>query len=263
MKIPSDIIPFAYKIAKQVYNNEISLRDGKLAMVSCKTVNINSSADYINNYRYLIEGKKFSRTLNFESMEYFLENIYFDNGSNGLQNALLALKKHIEYYEKIQNTTMHKMRELVDKFSSTSFANSLNDKQQNEVVKILISENQTKTKIIEQLLALNPIQGKTIIFKGKSYKRDNVAIGLIKVLRDLKCQFCGHSITKKDGTKYVEAAHIKPKHIDGSETIENIILLCPNHHKEFDLGDRKILKHTKKFIDLTLNGKPFHIDFEN
>ncbi|MCC5907025.1 MAG: HNH endonuclease [Balneolaceae bacterium] len=65
---------------------------------------------------------------------------------------------------------------------------------------------------------------------------------------------------KKGGSKYIEAEHIKPKHQKGRETLENIILLSPNHHKEFDLGDRVIKSHENNFIEILLNGQRYKID---
>ncbi|MBU0559050.1 MAG: HNH endonuclease [Bacteroidetes bacterium] len=51
---------------------------------------------------------------------------------------------------------------------------------------------------------------------------------------------------KKNGDFYIEAAHIKPKHKKSKETPENILILCPNHHKEFDFGRRIIREHNKQ-----------------
>ena len=50
------------------------------------------------------------------------------------------------------------------------------------------------------------------------------------------------SYTHLDGSFYIEAAHIKPKSQQGTETPDNILILCPNHHKEFDLGKREIIE---------------------
>lgn len=88
---------------------------------------------------------------------------------------------------------------------------------------------------------------------GKQYKRDNVIIGKIKYLRGEKCQICGYSFMQRNGRPYTEAAHIKAKSEKGDETPDNILILCPNHHKEFDLGKREILEHTKDHITFTLN----------
>ena len=78
-------------------------------------------------------------------------------------------------------------------------------------------------------------------------------------MRDFKCQICSTSILKKDGSKYVEAAHIKPKNQKGRETLDNIILLCPNHHKEFDFGHLEIILHNINKIHFLLNDKQYKI----
>ncbi len=63
-----------------------------------------------------------------------------------------------------------------------------------------------------------------------------------------------------NGSFYIEAAHIKPKHKKGRETPDNILILCPNHHKEFDFGNLKIEKHAKDEIVFQLNSKRYNID---
>jgi len=46
----------------------------------------------------------------------------------------------------------------------------------------------------------------------------------------------------------------------GSETYDNILILCPKHHKEFDLGNRQILTHNANWIAFMLNNKQYAID---
>lgn len=118
MKIPKEVIPIAYSVSKKVYNKEISFSEGKTTLSVSASMNASSAADYINNFKYLIEGKRFTRTLNVFSMEYFLENILEDFGITTLEKALYALKEHIEYYEDIQktNVTLHKMRDIHARF---------------------------------------------------------------------------------------------------------------------------------------------------
>ena len=134
------------------------------------------------------------------------------------------------------------------------------DEIEQEELTRFYNKTQTKEEILEDLKNLKPTDSEEIIVNQKTYKRDNKTISQIKILRDFKCQICGTSIIKKDGSKYIEAAHIKPKHQKGRETLENIILLCPNHHKEFDLGDRVIKSHNKNFIDILLNGRLYKIN---
>lgn len=67
--------------------------------------------------------------------------------------------------------------------------------------------------------------------------RDTVLSRKMKFLYDYKCQICGQSIKLKNG-KYAEAHHVKPlggSH-RGPDIESNIIILCPNHHTEFDYG---------------------------
>jgi hypothetical protein len=116
--------------------------------------------------------------------------------------------------------------------------------------------------IIEELKSISPSSPERVGYHGHTYKRDNKTIAQLKIIRGSKCQFCNTAIRKKNGELYVEAAHIKRKSERGPETPSNILILCPNHHKELDLGDRKIIERTNDRIVLELNGKTFDIDLQ-
>lgn len=263
MKISEELTPIAYETSKKVYNNEISFSEGQKIIVGDNKMNKNSAADYINDFRCLLEGKRFTRTLNAFSMNYFLQNIYDDYGDDALKNSLNALMQHIEYYEAIQNVTMHKMRIIFEKFSDKFSLETIDEKEQNEIINIIKSNKRSKEEIINELLHLEETEPETVIIRGKAYKRENKIVAQIKFLRDFKCQFCGTTILKKDGTNYIEAAHIKAKHLKGRECLDNIILLCPNHHKEFDLGKLEIIDHKNKTLELFLNNNKYKIEFES
>ena len=134
-------------------------------------------------------------------------------------------------------------------------------REQDEILKILRRRKEDyKEKIIQDLKGLKPADPEIIKIEGKTYKRDNKTIAELKILRDFKCQICNTQILKRDGSFYVEAAHIIPKHRKGLEVPENILILCPNHHKEFDLGNKKIISHTKDKIIFILNNKKFTVN---
>ncbi|WP_187151998.1 HNH endonuclease [Treponema endosymbiont of Eucomonympha sp.] len=101
-----------------------------------------------------------------------------------------------------------------------------------------------------------------IIINSKAYKRDLYQIGLIKKYRGNKCQFCSHTIRKKSGEYYSEASHITPKSEGGDEKLENILVLCPNCHKLFDLGSREEIERTKTKYSVKLNGKEYSITLD-
>jgi 5-methylcytosine-specific restriction protein A len=261
MKIPKELTPMAYELSKQVFEGKLTFKEGQKELVGDNRMNSNSAADYINNFRCMLEGKRFTRTNNAYSMEYFFDNIYKDYGSSGLSNALTALRLHIEYYEDIQKVVMHKMRDIYTKYLAVPI-DTPDEQEQKEIIREFKNQKKTKQDIIAELKNLKPTDPEEVTINSKSFKRDNRTVAQIKILRDFSCQICSTTIKKKDGTFYIEAAHIEPKHRKGRETPDNILLLCPNHHKEFDLGDRNILLHDKDKIQFILNGKEHKISLK-
>lgn len=67
--------------------------------------------------------------------------------------------------------------------------------------------------------------------------RDTQQARKIKELYDYKCQVCGVRLEGNAGP-YAEAAHIKPLGTPhhGSDTLDNLLCLCANHHVLFDYG---------------------------
>lgn len=45
----------------------------------------------------------------------------------------------------------------------------------------------------------------------------------------MKCKICNFD-------RYVEKCHIIPKYLYGNDDLDNLIYLCPNHHKLLDAG---------------------------
>lgn len=66
--------------------------------------------------------------------------------------------------------------------------------------------------------------------------RDSKIIKELKEIYDNKCQICGEKIEISKDIYYSEGHHIKPlwgAH-NWPDTQENILILCPNHHTQFD-----------------------------
>ncbi|MFH8792364.1 HNH endonuclease [Streptomyces sp. NPDC017941] len=65
--------------------------------------------------------------------------------------------------------------------------------------------------------------------------RDTVLTARVKKLHGDRCQVCGLQLRTQYGT-YSEAAHIRglgrPHH--GPDELSNVLVLCPNHHVQFD-----------------------------
>jgi len=139
--------------------------------------------------------------------------------------------------------------------------NKENEIEQENITNALLKNNIPKHELENQLKNINPNEPEYVNINGKKYKRENYIISKIKLLRGLKCQIpdCGKYVLKKNGEHYIEAAHIEPKAKGGTETLGNILILCPNHHKEFDLGEREILFKDDKKIVFKLNNIEYTI----
>lgn len=92
-------------------------------------------------------------------------------------------------------------------------------------------------------------------------RKDRKIVELLKKSANYKCQFpnCISQILTKTGMNYVEVAHIKAVHKGGQSIIGNLIVLCPNHHKEFDYGNLNIEEQSADILKGSLNGKIFSI----
>ena len=66
--------------------------------------------------------------------------------------------------------------------------------------------------------------------------RDSSIITYLKDLYDNTCQMCGFKLTLNSETSYSEGAHVRPLSEGGPDTIDNVLILCPNHHKLLDHG---------------------------
>lgn len=78
----------------------------------------------------------------------------------------------------------------------------------------------------------------TFMTISEKKKRNRKIVEELKNLYGNKCQVCGQFIDMGKGVKYSEVHHIHPigKEHNGVDNKYNMVVLCPNHHKMFDLG---------------------------
>lgn len=66
--------------------------------------------------------------------------------------------------------------------------------------------------------------------------RDTAGARELKELYRNECQVCGYALKDGAGRLHSEVHHIRPLHEGGSDTRDNMVVLCPRHHAEFDYG---------------------------
>lgn len=85
--------------------------------------------------------------------------------------------------------------------------------------------------------------------------RDTQLIRNLKSSCNYLCQICGNTIVLPNGKKYAEGHHLRPlgSPYNGPDIEQNIIILCPTHHAEFDYGSIAIEPNTKKIVHIDVN----------
>lgn len=90
----------------------------------------------------------------------------------------------------------------------------------------------------------------------------------LKEIYDYECQVCGDRREKSEERGYAEGHHLKPlgNPHNGPDTRENIILLCPNHHADFDYGRISINPETYEVshaYESSITGAILNVDTEH
>lgn len=126
----------------------------------------------------------------------------------------------------------------------------------------------SKATVLERLAQLNEIMKNVSPERIKkivstTIRKDTLIVNALKSAAGYRCQFpsCGVQIRKKKNGFYIEVAHISPVSSGGQSVLGNLLVLCPNHHKEFDYGDLKIQKQSNKLLVGELNGNRFAFHF--
>ncbi|QCJ47766.1 HNH endonuclease [Haloprofundus sp. MHR1] len=68
--------------------------------------------------------------------------------------------------------------------------------------------------------------------------RNTTRVRRLKELYDFSCQVCGQQRRRSPDEPYAEGHHLQPLggHHNGPDAAENLLVLCPNHHADFDYG---------------------------
>ncbi|TAE82062.1 MAG: hypothetical protein EAZ74_04735 [Alphaproteobacteria bacterium] len=111
-KIDHLMIEQLYEAAKIYYGGAHSKSDA-MHMVKNPPASI---ADFLYNYQKMRQGQLYRRTMSAAATDYFLENIYKDEGMKGLRIALISVEQHMQYYNNLPYGKLKKIQELLVKY---------------------------------------------------------------------------------------------------------------------------------------------------
>lgn len=100
-----------------------------------------------------------------------------------------------------------------------------------------------------------------IVVQRMQQKRNRTAASRLKQIYGNFCMFCGVRLQVGEERYYSEAAHIKPlgRPHDGPDIIGNMLVLCMNHHLQYDLGVLRLMKTDEGFeIVSRIKNDPLH-----
>lgn len=217
--ITNEIIEKAYEVAKDFYHKRITLKQAQDVLVK-DGMNENSALDYIYNYSNLIQGKLFTRTTNAFGTDYYLKKIYEESGQSGLQNALISLSQHLDYYEEKSGASVIHRREIYDKYLKFL------DKKPG----IIIFPNEVDDTV-------KYAEGKTTKVLVNSYERNQVARQKCIEHYGAFCQVCRFNFVEiygDIGEDFIHVHHVVDIATIGNEysvdPIKDLIPVCPNCH---------------------------------
>lgn len=98
----------------------------------------------------------------------------------------------------------------------------------------------------------------------REVKRYRKIVKILKQIYGCKCQLCKQTFLMDNGDYYCEAHHIIPLSENGNQDSDNVILLCPNHHRMFHYAKNRItigeLINKKRII--YIDDARYEVDFE-
>ena len=83
------------------------------------------------------------------------------------------------------------------------------------------------------------------------FDRNTTIVKKLKKQYDNLCQVCGYRIKKSDGTFYSEVHHFWPLNLGGDDNKQNMLVLCPNHHNEFEFCALALLEDGISIVNCT------------
>jgi hypothetical protein len=107
----------AHNAAKKVYEGTFSRSEGVREIVKLSGMNEGSAGDCIQGFLAMMNGERYTRTLNGNLTRYFLDHILADYGGEALVNAVKACQLHAEYYAKLGYGKLRYIERIVEEYS--------------------------------------------------------------------------------------------------------------------------------------------------
>ena len=193
--------------------------------------------------------------------------ILFSKESSYSWDAIFELKE--KHTLEVKNNSDSEFREK-NKTLSLEFKNKdLLSKHQNSFDVPNLSKLKTGVYFLKNILSAKKLKEakhknpEKIFSVTKRVKRDAQKVTDLKLRYLDKCQICNYCLVLENGKRHSEVHHLRPiGNEGGNDDTDNMIVLCPNHHKAFDFSVLRLDVSGNKVVDL--GGKEIaKIQFKN
>jgi hypothetical protein len=116
--ITSEMVAYAYDVSKKVFEGKLGRTEGRDEIADRVNMNSGSAGDYISAFYAMMNGERYTRTLNEYSTRYFLKAIYEDYGELALKKAIDACRKHATYYAALGRGRLAYVEKIVEEYSN-------------------------------------------------------------------------------------------------------------------------------------------------
>ena len=239
MPITPEQIAAAYKKASEVFDGKLRPEEAANFLHAEHALNKSSARDFIGQYRSLMNGTVFKRTMSAPAMEYFLSQILQQRGKGAAENALSAAWKHVEYYEGIQHTTLHRLRAVLQSFvplvSAPPSLQAIEAQFAQAVTQSLTAAAAARRKRLQSSAKIPA----TVTATATVYVRNPDVVAEVLSRAKGRCELCGNPapfLRKADGSPYLEVHHKVQLSQGGHDSVENAIAICPNCHRREHFG---------------------------
>jgi 5-methylcytosine-specific restriction enzyme A len=239
MQINSEQFVAAYSLASRVFDGAMRLEAAASVLHTQYGLNKGSARDFIGQYRSLMQGAEFKRTISAPAMEYFLSLILRDRGSDAAERALSSAWKHVGYYEGIRNITLHRFRSVLDTFklrlSMSKSVQAVEVQFEAAVAKSLDGPTAARRMRLQKA---KKTPG-TVTATTTLYVRNPDVVAEVLLRANGQCELCNSPAPfnrKADGSPYLEVHHKVQLSEGGEDTVENAVAACPNCHRREHFG---------------------------
>jgi 5-methylcytosine-specific restriction protein A len=219
MKIPitTEMIQAVYSASVAVYHGEINKKQALIDLEAKFGMTTGSASYYINNFKKMMDGEKYTGTINEEATDYFFTHILNDYGVVKLGNAIKAATKHIEY--QVGKNNLSGIKDIISRHEKILLT---------ETVTVYPDELDKSETLFEGIK-------KTVLVN--SYERNQIARNKCIQHYGVQCVVCGFDFEKvygDIGKGFIHVHHLIQLSDIGQgyevNPVKDLRPVCPNCH---------------------------------